>query len=150
MHFLHYSRNTQEDELVAYFGKRAVASIGRLHDAGMIRTVGSAWAPLALSRSFAAKKIIAIEAKVGKWTEVLNQATLNTWFASKSYVLVPHLPSQSQLDDAKRHGIGVRSLDNGKVREIASVSMRLPRSYASWLFNDWAWRSAQGIRGDQE
>jgi hypothetical protein len=150
MHFLHYSRRAREDELVAYFGGRAAASIGRLHDAGMIRSVGSAWTPLALCRSFAATKIIAVEAKVGKWPEVLNQAILNTWFASKSYVLVPRLPSQRQLADAQRHGIGVCSLDEGKVKEMASVSTRLPRSYASWMLNDWAWRSAQGTRGEKE
>ncbi|BBO77935.1 hypothetical protein DSCW_53520 [Desulfosarcina widdelii] len=143
MHFLHHSKRAREDKLVAYFGKRAAGSIGRLHNAGMIWPVGSAWAPFALRRSFAATKIIAVEAKVGKWASVLNQALLNTWFASKSYVLVPRLPSQRQLVDAKRHGIGVCSFDRGKVREVNSVSTRLPRSYASWMLNDWAWRSAQ-------
>jgi hypothetical protein len=119
------------------------ASIDRLYDAAMIQPVGSAWTPCALRRSFAASKIIAVEAKVGKWTEVLNQALLNTWFASESYVLVPQLPSQPQLAEAQRLGIGVCSLDDQKVAEVASESTRLPRSYASWMLNDWAWRSAQ-------
>lgn len=144
MHFLHYHRSVKEDKLVTYFGKRTTESIGRLYDAGMIRpTTSSAWVPLALRQSFAATKIIAVEAKVGKWKEVLNQAILNTWFASKSYVLIPRLPSQRQLVDAQKHGIGVCSLNGKKVREVSSVSTRLPRSYASWMLNDWAWRSAQ-------
>ena len=150
MHFLHHTRRAREDELVACFGRRATASIDRLYDAAMIRPVGSAWTPCALRRSFAASKIIAVEAKVGKWTEVLNQALLNTWFASKSYVLVPHLPSQPQLAEAQRLGIGVCSLDDREVREVASESTRLPRSYASWMLNDWAWRSAQDVRGETE
>lgn len=144
MHFLHYSRRAREDELVAYFGRNAIVSLGRLCDAGMIRSVGSAWTPLALDRSFAATKIIAVEAKVGKWPKVLNQAILNTWFASKSYVLVPRLPSQLQLADAQRHGIGVCSLDEGKIRKVSSTSTPLPRSYVSWMLNDWAWKSSQG------
>lgn len=150
MHFLHRKRSAREDDLSAYFGKRATDSLGRLHDAGMIRLAGSAWVPLALRQTFAASKIIAIEAKVGRWADVLNQAMLNTWFASKSYVLVSRPPSERQLADARRHGIGVCSLDDGKVTEVASESTRLPRSYASWMLNEWAWRSAEDIWSQRE
>jgi len=150
MHYLHHIRRARTDEILAYFGRRATESIDRLYSAAMIRQVGSSWTPCALRRSFAASKIIAIEAKVGKWTEVLDQALLNTWFASKSYVLVPHLPSQLQVAEAQRLGIGVCSLDDREVREVASESTHLPRSYASWVLNDWAWRSAQDVRDETE
>ena len=148
MHFLHHARQTREDELVGWFGKRAISSLGRLYAAAMIRRVGSSWAPCSLRRSFAALKIIAVEAKVGKWTEALNQAHLNTWFASKSYVLVPNLPTKQQLATAKRFGIGVCSLDDGEVREVKSESTPLPRSYASWVLNEWAWRASQASTGE--
>lgn len=143
MHFLHHTRRAREDELVACFGRRATGSIKRLFDAAMIRPVGTSWTPCSLRSSFAASKIIAVEAKIDKWTEVLNQAHLNTWFASKSYVLVPKPPSGPQLAAARRLGIGVCSLNDREVREVASESTRLPRSYASWVLNDWAWRSSQ-------
>ncbi len=146
MHFLHNTRRACAAELVTRFGRYTTGSIERLHDAAMIRLVGSSWTPCSLRRSFAALKIIAVEAKVGKWTDVLNQALLNKWFASKSYVLVPNRPSQAQLADAARFGVGVYSLDDQRVREVASESTRLPRSYASWIFNDWAWRSAHDVR----
>lgn len=146
MHFLYKTRRACATELVVRFGRHTTGSIERLHDAAMIRLVGAHWTPCALRRSFAALKIIAVEAKVGKWAEVLNQAHLNKWFASKSYVLVPNSPSQAQLADAARFGIGVCSLDDRQVREVASESTRLPRSYASWILNDWAWRSAHDLR----
>ena len=149
MHFLHKTRSAREDELVACFGRGAIASIGRLYGAAMIRPRGAAWTPCALRCSFATSKIIAVEAKVGKWTQVLNQAFLNTWFASKSYVLVPHLPSLPQLAEAQRLGIGVCSLDHREPLQVASES-RLPRSYASWVLNDWAWRYAQDVRDETE
>ncbi|MGO8878635.1 MAG: hypothetical protein ACLQMS_03880 [Desulfomonilaceae bacterium] len=148
MHFMHHAQRASENELVRWFGRRATSSIERLYDAAMIRKIGSSWTPCALRHSFAASEIIAIEAKISKWTEVLNQALLNTWFASKSYVLVPNPPSNRQLDAAQRLGIGVCSLDGGEVREVVSDATRLPRSYASWVLNDWAWRSSlQGIKG---
>ena len=146
MHFLYHTRRASKDELVRWFGRRVTSSIERLHAAAMIRSVGSSWTPCALHRSFAASKIIAVEAKVGKWTEVLNQAFLNTWFASKSYVLVPNPPSRTQLAEAQRLGIGVCSLDGHEVREVASKSTQLPRSYASWVLNDWAWRFSQNAK----
>jgi len=148
MHFLHHTRRATEEELVGWFGRRAIASVERLCDAEMIRLVGSSWTPCSLRRSFAASKIIAVEAKIGKWTEVLNQALLNTWFASKSYVLIPNTPSEQQLAAARRLGIGVCSLDDHQVREVASESTRLPRSYASWMLNDWAWRFSQGVKSE--
>jgi len=144
LQFLYNTKNAKEDELDTYFGRAAKGSLGRLHDAGMIRSVRSSWIPFSLGRLFAATNIIAIEAKIGKWNKVLNQAILNTWFASKSYVLVPKLPSQKQIDEAKKHGIGVCSLDRGNLKEVDGVSSGLPRSYASWMFNEWAWKSAQG------
>jgi hypothetical protein len=145
MHFLHHTRRASKNEIVSWFGRRATTSIERLYNAAMIRLAGSYWIPCALSRSFATSKIIAIEAKMSKWTEVLNQAFLNTWFASESYVLVPKIPSLSQLSTARKLGIGVWSLNNC---EVASESTRLPRSYASWVLNDWAWRSFQNMKGE--
>jgi hypothetical protein len=146
MHFLHYARRALTEDLVSRFGRRTAESLERLQDAAMIRQLGSAWSPCALRRSFAATKIIAVEAKVGKWTDVLNQALLNTWFASKSYVLAPSLPSEPQMEAARLLGIGVCSLDDSAVREVASNSSQLPRSYASWMLNDWAWRSSPEIK----
>ena len=91
---------------------------------------------------FAAPKIIAIEAKAGKWKQVLKQARLNTWFASKSYVLVPRA-SKEQVGDAQRLGIDVVSPDGDSINEWPSASTRLPRSYASWIINDLAWRASE-------
>lgn len=143
MHFLHQTQRAQNDELLSYFGSRALESIDRLRNATMIRQVGTSWVPYTLRRTFAASKIIAIEAKIGKWSAVLSQALLNTWFASGSYVLVPGWPSDSQLAAARRFGVGLCSLNDRGVQEVACDSMRLPRSYASWMLNDLAWRSFQ-------
>lgn len=146
MQFIHHAQRVQQDELLWRFGNRVTRSIERLVQAEMIRPSGKSWLPYSLRRLFAAVKIIAIEAKIGKWTDVLNQAQLNTWFASKSYVLVPNRPTPSQFAYAQQRGIGVCSIGESKVHEVESESTDLPRSYASWVFNDWAWRSSRLAR----
>jgi hypothetical protein len=146
MHFLHQEGRSPKSEILAYFGRRALESIERLQRAEMIRRVGCHWLPYALRRCFAASKIIAVEAKVGKWTEAVNQALLNTWFASKSYVLVASPPSPSQIAEARDLGIGVCSLGHGRVQEVASRTTRLPRSYASWVLGESAWRSLRAFQ----
>lgn len=143
MHYIFQRRRVSEPDLVDNFGLQcALDSIERLLAANLVRSVGRAWVPCALVRTFAATKIIAIEAKIGKWTDVLIQARLNTWFASKSYVLVPRV-SEEQVSDAQRLGIGILSPQDDRIREWPSARSPLPRSYASWIVNDLAWRASQ-------
>lgn len=144
MHYVFQRRRATHAELDEFFGSRfARRSIARLHAARLVRSAGRAWFPCAFDRSFAATKIIAIEAKIGKWANVLSQARLNMWFASKSYVLVPRA-SEAQVRDAQRFGIGVLSVQHDGIREWRASATRLPRSYASWIVNDLAWRASKG------
>ncbi len=143
MQYVFQRRRAAHSELEDCFGSRfARYSIERLHGAGLVRPAGRAWFPCAFERTFAATKIIAVEAKIGKWADVLNQARLNTWFASKSYVLVPRV-SEEQVRDAQRLGIGVLSPGQDGIREWGASTARLPRSYASWVVNDLAWRASK-------
>jgi len=143
MHYLFQRRRVAHSELEDCFGSRfARSSTERLRSAGIARPARRPWFPRAFERAFAATKIISVEAKIGKWTDVLNQARLNTWFASKSYVLVPRV-SEDQVRDAQRFGIGVLSPERDGIREWGASSAPLPRSYASWVLNDLAWRASK-------
>lgn len=143
MHYIFQRRRASQSEIEEHFGSRfARSSTERLNRAGLVRPAGGAWFPRALERAFAATKIIAVEAKVSKWTEALNQARLNTWFASKSYVLAPRA-SEHQVQAAKRVGIGVLSPRGNAIREWGPPTRSLPRSYASWVVNDLAWRASR-------
>jgi hypothetical protein len=143
MHYVFQRRRAANSELEDHFGSRfARSSIERLHDAGLVRPTGRAWFPCAFERVFAATKIIAVEAKIGKWADVVNQARLNTWFASKSYVLVPRV-SEEQVREAQRFGIGVLAPEQEGIREWGASTAPLPRSYASWVVNDLAWRASK-------
>lgn len=143
MHYIFQRRRAAHSEIEECFGSRfARTSTERLHSAKLVRSAARAWFPCAFERAFAATKIIAVEAKIGKWTDALNQARLNTWFASKSYVLAPRV-SEDQVRQAQRFGIGTLTLKGGEIREWGAATAPLPRSYASWVVNDLAWRASK-------
>lgn len=147
-HYLHLCGPAPQSELRQFLPRGVTASLERLQAARLIRQVGDEWKLRSLSDTFAARRIIAVEAKVSEWNTAVNQAFLNTWFASDSFVLVPEEVSTERIREAARP-LGVRICKPG--RAIAcnrpAFPTRVPRSYASWLFNEWAWRSVEVHRG---
>jgi hypothetical protein len=117
--------------------------LARLLKAGMIRASLERWEAGSLDRVFAATQIIAIEAKIKEWRSALDQAHLNTWFAPVSCVLVPRVPRNSTLlQDARELGVTVFAQEQTSC-VVSMPTDAAPRSYISWLFNDWAWRAAR-------
>lgn len=141
MHFVASRRSTTLDEMSSIFAGDLSSSLLRLEAAGTIRSTGGQFVPRPLSRIFAVECIIAFEAKVRGWNHVLAQASLNTWFASQSFVLLPDSPRlEGFVDAAHRRGVGVWTRNDGCVSKPKQRSGILPLSYASWLFNEWVWR----------
>jgi hypothetical protein len=142
-HFLATAGPSDMGRLTTFFPATPGNSLERLHAAGVVRRAAGVWSLRPLRDVFAVRRLVAIEAKIANWQKGLDQATQNTWFASESYLLLPRVPRGSALlAEAARLGVGVRvrdqSLDGpGPVRRED-----VPRSYASWLFNEWAWRAA--------
>lgn len=142
MHYLHWAREAKESDLGQLFGSRTGELLARLHAAGMVRKVGERWKARAIDSIFAVREIIAIEAKISNTTGVLDQAFLNTWFASSSFVLMPTAPKSTKfLQVATARGLGVWTR-GGILHHPKPEEAVLPRSYASWLFNEWVWRAA--------
>lgn len=140
LHFLHQSGPSSCAKLQSVFHCRVGPMLERLEEADMLRRVGSNWAPRALSQTFATRRIYAVEAKVSDWRGAIEQAFLNTWFASDSYVLVPKIPNgRHMLTVANSFGIGVYSMSDGFVDNSEKIISILPRSYMSWLINEWVW-----------
>ena len=138
LHFLTNARCLLRAELP---GRRA-RSLDRLAAAGVV-TISSRWIRCRpLREIFAVSRIIALEAKISDWRKGLHQAFLNTWFASESFLLLPHAPERSQvMAEARRVGVGVvDATQRLSAPHIAARRDRLPQSYASWLFNEWVWR----------
>jgi predicted transcriptional regulator len=86
-------------------------------------------------------KIIAIEAKIDKWSEAIRQAAKNIWFSTESFILM----NKDNCNDViiqkcKEQGVGI-ILVNGKVKKILdSEHRKFPVSYTSIQFNEWIQR----------
>jgi len=143
IHYLSQSGQCSRRTLLGVFGPRVRSSIERLEAAEMISACGDMIAPADWSSLYATKHIIAVEAKVSQWRQALNQAFQNQWFATSSFVLLSRLPGGVALaDEAEALGVGLWTMANNVLDLSAMAQHRQPSSYASWLFNEWAWRAA--------
>ena len=140
LHHIYSTRRCDLGELESIYSKSVRRSVDRLLDAEIITQSRGRLRCRAVSKVFAITELIAIEAEIGDVQTCLNQAFLNTWFSAKLYMLLP------QSITASRFFAGAESLGIGVIHPGSSLPTRrgrmpiLPRSYASWLFNEWAWR----------
>lgn len=118
-----------------------LSSLDRLLQADLIFQASHTWRPRSIRDSFAVSRLVAIEAKVTNWRQGIRQAARNRWFASESYLLLDSVPNSTDVaSTAESHDVGLLTLKDHLSEPLATVSKRdLPRSYVSWLFNDWAW-----------
>lgn len=143
-HYMYQVGCISSAELQARYLRPVKPILGRLEAAGLIRSKAGMWISRPLADSFAAKRIIAIEAKMSQWTRALQQAYHNTWFASDSFILWPRQQQPAQIETAaSTFGVGVCTPGGRLTFPSNHASGALPRSYVSWLFNEWAWRTSQ-------
>ena len=143
LQYIHGARSLSRAEIRSRQNRlETERSIDRLSAAGTVKVSSRSIRIKPLREIFAVRRIIALEAKIKDWRRGLQQAFLNTWFASESFLLLPRIPAAGSLtDDAARLGVGVLSADRSlSTPQIRSRRDRLPQSYASWLFNEWVWR----------
>lgn len=118
--------------------------IADLESANLVHVRGAGVFARQLKAIFAAKRIVAIEAKLDNWGRALHQACSNTWFASHSYVLIPRNRNLDVIKkEAARVGVGVMVFDGTTTKTALEARIHpLPASYGSWLFNEWTIRRA--------
>jgi len=144
LHLLSSTGWTQLDFLGTLFHRGFHQSLDRLAAADLILVGSNKCRSRSLKQTFAVERIIAVEAKVAWWRRAVEQARNNLWFSSESHVLLPEKRSmRSLVAEIDTLGIGVlgqRAEDTSQHKE--PEVQRVPASYGSWLFNEWAWRIA--------
>lgn len=137
-----------ESHLQKIFPRNLAKSLNKLEKAEMIEKSDAIWHIQDLKKIFAVRRLVAVEAKVSALSKAINQAFLNTYFSSESYVLTgEQKPSETILTKARRQGIGFWSFSNTQTPDkiIKAKELPLPQSYISWFFNELAWKSTLGV-----
>lgn len=122
--------------------KTLLHCIEKLYDAGLIERKMSKWKSLPLREIYSVNRIISVEAKMKEWKTLLNQADANRWFSSESYALSSvKTPKETTINKFKDYGVGLFSLSNQKLVKLNEAEKQsLPKSYMSWMFNEWIGR----------
>ena len=145
MHLLHKVKRINIDELVCSIGRRqSERLVMRLLEAQVATLRNWHLVRRPLREIFAVTRIVAVEAKVSDWRVGLQQAFLNSWYSSESFLLLPRRASQPALV-ARAAELGVGVIGVGQPLARPGVKARrepIPKSYPSWLFNEWAWQRA--------
>ncbi|MEO1129870.1 MAG: hypothetical protein AAFX05_09230 [Planctomycetota bacterium] len=140
LQFLHYVDEIDVELARTRLGRGFGSRLDRLEAAGVVIRRGDRWRARSLRSTFAVTRVIAIEAKMRDWRRALAQCHRNSWFASDLWMLLPDGGSlDSVWGSASLQGIEVLSPDEG-VLDLRGRGELYPRSYASWMLNDWSWR----------
>lgn len=122
--------------------KDLLFSLERLYDSGLLDRADKKW--IIDNRSFfGVKKIEAVEAKIGKWDDVFQQALVNKNFASKSFILTKRKskPDDEIVSRFTEFGIGVYLFDDVKFIKISEAKKNeFPINYISLYINEWIGR----------
>ena len=139
LHYLDAIGPRTASQLNAIFKDSVERSLVRLSEAGMTFPGKGKWHAHSFHKLFAATEIIAVEAKINEWARVRRQAELNTWFASRSVILVPGTDQALALHSRLfGSGLGVWVCGNKNNKAIIGRAKKVSQSYVSWLFSEMA------------
>lgn len=124
-------------------GKNVGRQLTKLQEASLVVSRNQTWRARSLRTVYAARRIVSFEAKLTDWRTAIEQATINRWFATESYVLFPALPKAHVVEAARAALVGIWVLGESRPTLKSPAGKRsTPVSYASWLFNEWVLRTA--------
>lgn len=125
-------------------------TVGELLDAELVWARGGHLSARSLASIFPARHIIAVEAKVSDWRGAIEQARMNLWFASESYILVPSRINLAPIVEcAASVDVGVLGFDGQRTRRWSRPEpRRIPASFGSWVLGEWSVRQHAALAGD--
>jgi len=130
------SSRTIEKKL-GFSEKQITKTIEKLKKADLVVCSGKKILIKDIKSNFFLKEIISIEAKLKDWKKVVEQATLNTIFSSKSYILIPEKKAKNTKYFDSLDNPGLITFDGKRAKvKIKAKTNQLPASYHSWLINE--------------
>ena len=140
--FIYKKRNVTSQRLVEGLSvryKSLLSSLEALWDAKLIERKNGAWIIANERKIFGVKRLEAIEAKIGKWETVLQQAIINTAFASESFVLSKRKkePDVDVVQRMRNFGIGIYLYNNKEFSCYTRANRNhFPLNYNSIYLNE--------------
>lgn len=133
----------RSQQMESICGKQAHQRLEAMARYDLVKLRSDFWRARPVREILAVRSIAAIEAKISARQDVVLQAHANGWFASRTSILIPRLPRTSTLrSEAESRGVGIWTMESGSPRlQLAPKRRKLPRSYVSWLFSEWAWQA---------
>lgn len=142
LYFIYSKRNVTSQRIVKELSiqyKTLLQSLEVLMDANLIERKAGAWIIPNKKELFGVKYIEAVEAKISKWDEVMQQAIINTSFASESFVLSKRKKAPD-IELAKKMialGIGIYLYNNQEFIQYSPAHHnRFPSNYNSIYLNE--------------
>lgn len=142
LHFIYSKRNVTSQRIVKELSiqyKTLLQSLESLIDANLIERRESMWVIPNRKELFGVRYIEAVEAKISKWDKVMQQAIINTSFASESFVLSRRKknPDIEVVKKMSALGIGIY-LYNSKefMQYIPAYRNKFPSNYNSIYLNE--------------
>lgn len=155
LNFLYSTNGVTSRDIISMLGVSESSlrkSLGRLESADMITcNTRHTWRPKALMANWGIQSILSIEAKIKDWNSAISQAETNVWFANESYVLFPSRKISAKITaDISEKALGVFFInEKQQIRKLLNSSKNVgPRSYASWLFNEWIGNKLNNYLGE--
>jgi hypothetical protein len=142
--YISSSGPTPLDSLREFFPRIRKSRLLHLERIGVISLCNGFCIPQDRKISFAARSIIAIEAKTSLSMRVIEQAFRNMLFAEMSYIVTStSAPNPASLERAATLGLGVYSFPqtNDLAMLVPPNETPLPITFHSWFVNELAWRA---------
>lgn len=137
LHYIYMKRNVTSHRMIEELFidyKNLLPSLEALIDAGLIQRQNGYWNIIEKKTVFGVKRIEAVEAKIGKWDQVMQQAIINRTFASESFVLSKRkrAPTSSTVEKISSFGIGIYLYNDTEFSTYSSATRnRFPTNYNS-------------------
>jgi hypothetical protein len=146
-HLLYTEGPLPQEMIQVFFPRQTKGSLARLQKAKLIESTHKKWRLCDFQSLFAVRHITALEAKISALSRAIEQAYFNTWFASESYVLSAlRRVTNSIIERAESFGVGLWAASEKPCQKplLPPKKYGLPQSYASWVFNELAWKTSLG------
>lgn len=142
LHYIYSKRNVTSQKIVRDLSiqyKTLLQSLEALIDANLIERKEGTWIIPNKKELFGVKYIEAVEAKISKWDKVIQQAIINTSFASESFVLSKRkkAPDTEVVQKMSSLGIGIYLYNDQEFMQYSSARHnRFPSNYNSIYLNE--------------